>query len=148
MADLISAVRAGPRGLGWRAMPWFIRQATRFSALFVAVWVLFIPFAALNIGTYSIDGAPVSGRQFLVRGYLWLTPLLVVFCAMAYGGWTERLWARWVPFVFAVVVCAYLAVQEAFLWDYAPWAVLYLLLAGWYSFFKRSVAAYYARLAT
>ena len=148
MGAWLSAMRAGPRTLGWRAMPWFIRQATRFSALFVGVWLLLIPFAALNLGTYSINGVPVTGPHMLMHGYPEIAPVVAVMAAMAYGGWTERLWARWLPFVFAVAVSCYLGVQPDSLGEYIPWAIAYLVFAGWYSFFKRSVAEYYSQLST
>jgi hypothetical protein len=52
----------GPSRLGWSAMPWTMRIGAWTSAIIGSGGLLVIPFAALNIGTYSVDNQRVSGR--------------------------------------------------------------------------------------
>lgn len=67
--EFVHGVRRGPKRLGWRAMPWFMRKAGVASALFVAIGLLVAGLAAFNIGTFTIDDRTVSGPEFLTRVY-------------------------------------------------------------------------------
>ena len=146
-------LRRGPKRLGWRAMPWLMRTGTRASALGAAVWLLFLPLAALDVGSYSIDDQAVSGPYFLIHADLELLPFIGLLHAHAYGYWTERLWARPLPIVFWLLVDAALfgqilsgEVEGADAIGVVVWALLYVACAVWYCFFKPSVAKYYRAL--
>jgi len=149
----IHHLRRGPERLGWRAMPGLMRTGTVVSALFVVMWLCFIPLAALNVGDYSIDERVVTGRYFLAHIYPVLLPFLALCAVLAYGYWTERVWARPLPVIF------WLAVDGVLFWQIVMgevvggdaieiiiWAILYVVVALWYCFYKSSVAAYYRAL--
>ena len=146
-------IRLGPQRLGSRAMPWLMRTGMKLSVPFVAVWLPLTPLAAFNLGTYTINDRYVSGRYFLTHVYPILLPFMGLAAAIAYGYWTERLWARPLPIFF------WLAVDCVLFWDIltgegtkadnlavAIWGVLYVVVAVWYCFYKRSVAEYYRAL--
>jgi hypothetical protein len=143
----------GPSRLGWSAMPWTMRIGAWTSAIIDSGGLLVIPFAALNIGTYSIDNQRVSGPHFLIHGYLEWVPFLALSIAIAYGYRTERMWARTLPIFFWLAVDGDLAWQ-VFVGDIASSdvieigfsAVLYVAIALWYCWFKRSVELYYRAL--
>lgn len=150
---LFGRVRRGPERLGWRAMPWLMRAGTVGSVLFAGVWVSFVPLAALNVGTYTINDRVVSGPYFLGHAGPILLPFIVLLLAIAYGYWTERLWARPLPILF------WFAIDLVLLWEivtgdatgddavaFVVWGVLYIAAALWYCFFKESVARYYRAL--
>ena len=146
-------VRLGPERLGWRAIPWLMRTGIWLSAFVAAIWLLFIPLAAVDVGSYSIDDRVVSGPYFLAHAYPILLPFIGLLLAVAYGYWTERLWARPLPILFWLFVDAILFWQilsgevvgaEAI--EFVAWALLYVACAVWYCFFKPSVAAYYRAL--
>ncbi len=150
---LVSSIRRGPTILGWSAMPLLMRAGIVLSTLFAGVWLLFVPFAALDLGTYSIDEQQVTGQYFLVHAYPILAPFIVLLLALAYGYWTERLWARPLPLIFwfAVdlvllyqVVAGFVGTGEAV--TYALWAVVYLGAAWWYCYQKAAVVRYYKAL--
>lgn len=144
----------GPSRLGWSAMPWTMRIGAWTSAIIGSVGLLVIPFAALNIGTYSIDDQRVSGPHFLLHGYLEWLPFLALTIAIAYGYRTERKWARTLPIFFWLAVDCDLAWQ-VFAGDvagndvvaYGFFAVFYVSVALWYCWFKRSVELYYRALS-
>lgn len=146
-------IRRGPERLGWRAMPWLMRAGIPASAFMAAIWLLFLPLAALDVGSYSIDDRVVSGPYFLTHAYPVLLPFIGLLLALAYGYWTERLWARKLPIVFWLLVDAILVWQilsgevvgaEAI--EFVVWALLYVAFAVWYCYFKASVATYYRAL--
>jgi len=149
----IHRLRRGPARVGWRAMPALMRAGTVLSALFVAIWLGFIPLAAFDVGDYSLNGRTVTGPYFLAHAYPVLLPFLALCAALAYGYWTERLWARPLPVIF------WLAVDGVLFWEilahevvggeateFVVWAILYVVVALWYCFYKPSVAAYYRAL--
>jgi len=133
-------------------MPWLMRKGTVFSALFAAVWLLFLPLSVLNVGTYEINERQVTGTYFLTHVDPWLVPLIAIFAAIAYGFWTERSWARHLPLAFWFGVDLVLlyeivsgdAGSEAI--SYGVWAVIYLAVAWWYCYRKQSVVEYYKAL--
>lgn len=151
--NMWKSIRRGPVALGFERMPLLMRLGIIGSTLFVSVWLLFVPMAALNLGTYTIDDRVVTGRYFLVHAYSVLLPFLGLMSAIAYGYWTERLWARplAVWFWFAVdLVLLYLVVAglvsstDAVM--YAFWAVAYVGAAWWYCYRKETVVRYYKSL--
>jgi hypothetical protein len=91
--DFWTSIRKGPVSLGFEGMPLLMRVGIIGSTLFVGVWLLFVPFAALNLGTYTINDREVTGRYFLLHAYPFLLPFCGLMAAIAYGYWTERLWA-------------------------------------------------------
>jgi hypothetical protein len=153
--DFWRSIRKGPVSLGFEGMPLLMRVGIIGSTLFVGVWLLFVPFAALNLGTYTINDREVTGRYFLVHAYPFLLPFCGLMAAIAYGYWTERLWARplAVWFWFAVdllllylVVAGLVSSTDAVM--YAFWAVAYVGAAWWYCYRKESVVRYYKALET
>ena len=151
--NIWTSIRKGPVSLGFERMPLLMRLGIMGSTLFAGVWLLFIPFAALNIGTYTINDRAVTGRYFLEHAYTILLPFFVLMVAIAYGYWTERLWARplAVWFWFAVdLVLLYLVVAGSVTTTesvmYAFWAVVYVGAAWWYCYRKESVVRYYKAL--
>jgi hypothetical protein len=151
--EFVHGVRRGPERLGWRAVPWFMRKAGVASALFVAIGLLVAGLAALNIGTFTIDDRTVSGPEFLTRVYPGGLPLLALLGALSYGYWTEKLWARPLPLILALLVDVVLLWQvrgNGLARGDAPglmaWAVLYVVIALWYCYYKQSVIAYYRAL--
>jgi hypothetical protein len=149
-----SRLLQGPSRLGWSAMPWAMRIGAQTSTIIGFVGLLIIPLAALNIGSYSIDDQRVSGPQFLLHGYSKAFPFLALILAIAYGYRTERTWARTLPIFFWLAVDCVLAWQ-LFVGEVAEndviglgcFAVLYVAVALWYCWFKRSVELYYRALA-
>ena len=153
--DLIGCIRRGPATLGWSEMPWLMRKGAFFSALFVALLLLFIPLSIVNLGDYQVNGRHVTGPYFLTHVYPWLLPLMVLLAAIAYGYWTERLWARPLPLVFWLgvdlmllyeVVAGDVTRGDAF--SYAAWGAAYVVVAWWYCYRKETVARYYQALAS
>ena len=150
---VLESIRRGPTLLGWSAIPLLMRGGAILSVLFAGVWLLFVPFAAFNLGSYSINDQQVTGQYFLLHAYPILAPFVAILLAIAYGYWTERLWARPLPLIFwfAVdlvllyeVVAGLVSTVEA--GTYAMWAVLYLLAAWWYCYRKGTVVQYYQAL--
>ncbi len=151
--NFVTSIRRGPTVLGWAAIPLLMRAGIVLSTLVAGAWLLFVPFAALDLGTYSIDDQQVTGQYFLVHVYPILAPFIVLLLAIAYGYWTERRWARPLPlmFWFAVdlvllyqVVAGFVTIGEAV--TYAVWAVVYLVAAWWYCYQKEAVVRYYQAL--
>lgn len=150
----LDRIRRGPALLGFRAMPWIMRAATCASAALVAFWIAFVPFAALDVGRFTIDGEQVSGPYFLAHAYPVMLPFLAVLAAIAVGYWTESTWARPLPIVFWAGVDV-LLMRQIRVGDVAGLdaigfivsAMAYLAIAVWYCYFKRGVRAYYGALA-
>ena len=152
-AQFFAGIRRGPCRLGWRAMPWLMRTGMWVSAVFAVMLTLFVPLAALGIGVYEINERSVSGPYFLSHAYPILLPFMVLLAALAYGYWTERLWARPLPIFFWV------GMDIILLWEVltghgtradnlemAVWGAFYIIVAVWYCFYKQSVARYYRAL--
>jgi len=153
LAQFFGSIRRGPHRLGVRAMPWLMFAGIWLSAFFLFILILFIPLAALGQGTYTINNRYVSGPYFLTHAYPILFPFMLLVGALAYGYWTERLWARPLPIFF------WLGIDVLLLWGIltgddtradnlgtAIWGVLFVVGAIWYCFYKRSVANYYLAL--
>jgi len=123
------------------------------STLSVAIWLLFIPLSILNVGSYEINGEQVTGRYFLVHADPWLALPALILGAIAYGYWTERVWARPLPLVFwfgislvllfQIVSGAIGAAEAAIV---GIWCVASLAVVWWYSYRKHAVANYYRAL--
>jgi hypothetical protein len=151
---LLDRIRYGPALLGFRAMPWLMRFTTCASAALVAFWIAFAPFAALDVGRFTIDGERVSGPYFLAHAYPVMLPFLALLAALAYGYWTEARWARPLPIVFWAGVDV-LLVRQIRVGDVAGLdaigfmisAMAYVAFAVWYCYFKRTVGSYYRALA-
>jgi hypothetical protein len=131
-----------------------MRLTTCASALLVAFWIAFAPFAALDVGRFTIDGERVSGPYFLAHAYPIMLPFLALLAALAYGYWTESTWARPLPIVFWSGVDV-LLVRQIRVGDVAGLdaigfmisAMAYLAFAVWYCYYKRTVSSYYRALA-
>ena len=91
---MLQAIARGPRILGWSRLPILMRAGMVLSALFAGIWIIFIPLAFLNIGTYRVSGRAVTGHYFLIHVYPLLLPMIALLVAIAYGFWMERRWAR------------------------------------------------------
>ena len=151
---VLGRLRRGPALLGFRAMPWLMRATTCVSTALAAFWIAFVPFAALDVGRFTIDGERVSGPYFLAHAYPVMLPFLVLLAAIAVGYWTESTWARPLPIVFWTGVDV-LLVRQIRVGDvagldaigYIVSAMAYLAIAVWYCYFKRSVGSYYRALA-
>jgi hypothetical protein len=75
-------------------MPWLMRVGTVLSAVLVVIWLGVVPLAAFDVGHYFINGRTVTGPYFLAHAHPVLFPFLAVGAVLAYGYWTEQLWAR------------------------------------------------------
>lgn len=147
-------LRRGPALLGFRAMPWLMRLTMCASAALAAFWIAFAPFAALDVGRFTIDGERVSGPYFFAHAYPVLLPFLALLAAVACGYWTESTWARPLPIVFWAGVDV-LLVRQIHVGDvtgldaigYLISAMAYLGIAVWYCYYKPGVRSYYRALA-
>lgn len=153
LKSIMSNVRRGPSILGRLALPQGIRSACWLAAGFASIWIVLVPFAALDMGTYSINDRAVSGPYFLTHVYPFIVPFLGILGTMAYGYWTEQLWARPLPFVLACAVAAFIISQLVFYGanvaesvSVVAWCGVITFAAWWYCYRKRSVVAYYTRL--
>jgi hypothetical protein len=121
---------------------------TPSAGLFLLVVIL----ALFNAGSYTVDGEPVSGMEFLRSGGLIFGLGAALCLAAAYGIWQERPWSRWVMAVFWVVQLAGtigVGWADGGLSGAAGGVAALLLpmvLAGWYLFDKENVVEYYRAL--
>ena len=141
--------------LGWSAIPNLMRVGALLSSFMAAMFLLFVPLSAFDIGSYSINERVVTGPYFLTHVYPIIAPHLGLLVAIAYGIWTERTWVRPLAMVFWVAVDLILVyavlvglVPEAETVVYALWAVVYIAVVWWYFYRKATVIAYYRALAS
>ena len=154
MISVWKAIRQGPVHLGWSAIPWLMRAGCFVSAFSAFMFLLFVPLSALNIGSYAINEREVTGRYFLAHVYPVLAPYAALLIGISYGIWTERMWVRPLAIVFWFAIDLLLLYQVAAgmvgtadAVSFAVFAVLYIALAWWYFFRKKSVVSYYRALS-
>lgn len=112
--------------------------------------LLFVPMAAFDIGTYSIDNRPVSGPEFLRAG----GPILVLLggwlAAVAAGLWLDKPWSRWLMLAYWPLSSALMIAlgwnEPQFVENTASACVfgaIAMSLAAWYLYRRDNVVAYY-----
>ena len=117
------------------------------------MFLLMVLLALLNAGDYSINGATVSGFEFLQRVGIYYLIIGGSSVAAAYAIWRERSWSRWAMVFFWL---AQVAAAIGFGWADSGIAgvaaglaglLLILVLVWWYLFDKENVVEYYRGLA-
>lgn len=114
------------------------------------LFLLFIPLAALNIGSYSISNRPVSSAEFLRVGG---PPFVLIggwFAAIALGLWRDKSWSR--PLMLAYWPVS-TAIGIALLWNDPDlvtniasgciFGAIAMSIAAWYLYRKDNVVAYF-----
>lgn len=114
------------------------------------LFLVFIPLAALNIGSYSIGNRPVTGAAFLRVGGPAFGLVGGWFAAIALGMWRDKPWSR--PLMLAYWPVS-TAVGIALVWNdpdlvmnFASaciFGAISMSIAGWYLYHKDSVVAYF-----
>lgn len=122
------------------------------APVFGALTLLGVACAAVDVGSYTIHGEPVSGPEFLSQVGLYLGALGLLSFAIAFGIWRERPWTPWTIAAFWAVS---LAGAAGLGWSQSgvggaaagvASSLLPALLAIWYCFGKDNVVAYYHAL--
>ncbi|HVE79804.1 MAG TPA: hypothetical protein VNA89_13125 [Gemmatimonadaceae bacterium] len=123
------------------------------SAFAGAVFLLGVPLAAFDVGTFTVHGQQVSGPEFLRRGggpaFAATGALLLT---VAVGLWRGRPWAR--PLMLAywpvagglTIALAPAGARLEAAWTTLTFALAGGLLAAWYLYGRRNVAAYFGAL--
>ena len=116
------------------------------------VMVITLPFSS----SYSIDGHPATRAEFLHFSwplFVVFPPVLLLFATIAYALWRERPWSRRLMLAFwgVNVVAGIGMALSTFAQESGAWASVFLYLvllvvAWWYLYRKRNVAAYYRLL--
>ena len=122
-----------------------------FSALWALCAAIFVLFAVVSSGPFTLNGEQVT-KEVFVRSFLlpWWLPLLAYFGGTAWAVWTERSWTRELMLLFWIVALGVSAFAgDGGLAERAFNTVSCALCLGgavWYLYGKPNVAAYYARL--
>jgi uncharacterized membrane protein YtjA (UPF0391 family) len=119
---------------------------------FGGLFLLLVVQALFNAGSYTIDGEPVTGLEFLRRAGVYYAAVGGSAVAAAFAIWRERSWSRWAIVVFWI---AQVAGALGFGWAESGLAgaagalaslLVILILVGWYLFDKENVVHYYKSL--
>jgi hypothetical protein len=125
----------------------------RFAPIYFGGWgggmCIGFPLALFDVGSFSINGEPVSGPEFAARVYPAALPLAVAAVVLAWGFHRQRPWTRKATLVLlaAVVVGSALvglvsgAVVHALM--ISLFGPVQLAVIAWYFYRKRNVVAYY-----
>lgn len=133
--------------------PFLLQVGMIGSALCGAIFVAVLVLAPFNLGTYTINGAPATGPEFLRAAGVPFGLLGTLLLAIGFGLWFERAWTRLLMIGFWGVMLALGAAQmmdgsltvSAGLGGIVEMLIA-LALAGWYLYQKPNVVAYYERL--
>jgi len=115
--------------------------------------LLLLSLAPFNIGSFSINGEAVTGPEFLRSAGVAFGAAGALCVAISYGLWKERSWTRELMILFWVVIDAFLITDamkypsgDLGLVGTSFYAAIYLVVSGWYLYFRKSVVEYYAAL--
>lgn len=119
------------------------------------VFLLLLVLAPFNAASYSINGQPLSGHEFLRAGGGYTFALIGIWLtAIAVGLWRERAWAR--PFMLAYwpITEALVVAQSWHEPDFVTsvvstglFTIAGFAVAAWYLYDKENVVAYFASRA-
>jgi uncharacterized membrane protein HdeD (DUF308 family) len=115
------------------------------------IFLLFLPMASFNVGSYSIGDQQMDGHDFVRHGGALAFGLVgLAFGVIAYGLWRDRPWTRPLMLAYWPVVAAVLV---AVAWNDPDFAenvavacvsgVIETAVAGWYLYRKANVVAYF-----
>jgi hypothetical protein len=115
--------------------------------------VVFLVLAPLNIGTYTINGEPVTGPEFLRRVGLGYGLAGVACIVIAFGLYREQPWTRVLMLLYWIVLGATmlgLTLADSSIGNAIVVTVfgagVPLVVAYWYLYSKENVVAYYRAL--
>src|SRR4051812_37282846 len=118
---------------------------TVMGAIFLFLFLL----APFNAGSYTIQGVPVSGLDFLRRaGVLWAV-LTASLLSIAYGLWRERPWVRplmiawWANSVLLALFPPFGDTGSSDAFSGVVQGLIGSLVAWWYLYHKHNVVAYF-----
>ena len=117
------------------------------SALGGALFASSLATAPFNVGTYSINGEPVSGPEFLRQAGFSFALVGALSLAIAFGLWRERTWVR--PLMLLYWLSFPLSVLTTGAWDWASLMGALVMagiaagIAGWYLYARPNVRAYF-----
>jgi hypothetical protein len=115
-----------------------------------AMFLLFLVLAPFDLASYSIEGEPVSGSEFLRRAGFGFGLLGGIQLAIGVGLMRDRPWARplmlyyWLAVLVTGVSVS--GLQPAALVAYALSAAIPGAIAAWYLYGKANVVAYFEAL--
>ena len=121
-----------------------------FSTLFGACFLLGFGCAVFDIGSFNIDGEPVSAREFLAHSGVILFVFGSVLLAIAFSIWKDKPWSRWMIVFFwlcgaAIGIGTSLSSADDLFQVVFSW-VVFMAISVWYLFGKRTVREYYRSL--
>jgi hypothetical protein len=123
------------------------------SGFFGAGLGILLLLAPFDIGSYSIDGATVTGPEFLREAGIIFGAIAIVCSAISYGLWTGRTWTRPLMLFYWIISGAYLigdAVGRKSNDDLLAgifFLVVTLAAAGLYLYGRKTVVEYYRALS-
>ena len=143
-------------------MPLLLLCGMGFFAFFTVVgsiaYILTLLAALLGSGGFTVNGVPTNRAGFFAEAWPTLVafpPALLAFGAIVYGLWRERPWSRAAMMGFwAAVVLISIGAQFYYPDDTATFIAglamtgLLWVVAWWYCYRKRSVAAYFSVIAS
>ena len=129
-------------------MPSLMHVGLWLSGLAGALFLVMLPLAAVDTGSFSIGSEPVSGPEFLRHAGLAVGLLGALLLAVAYGFWQRRSWSRHVVMAFHLYSAgaALMLATGAEAVAVALQSALLFLVAGWYFYGKANVVAYFRHL--
>lgn len=146
----VSAFR--PYDQAGRRLPWLLKTVRILGVLWPAGAAVMLLCAPFNIGSYSLNGLPVSGPEFLTRGGgATLAALAAFFGAVGVGIWRGRAWTR---HALVAGFAGAFAISFVSQWERLgpDWeeslgsAAVVGLIAVWYLYLKTSTRSYYRQL--
>lgn len=128
-------------------MPALVAVGGVGSALVGGLFVAFLILAPFNVGSYTINGQPVSGPEFLRQAGVSFALVGLVLLGIAIGIWREQSWAR--PLMLSYWIAVPLAAIAGIGWDWTDLvgvvvtSALSAAIAAWYLYGRANVRAYF-----
>jgi hypothetical protein len=130
-------------------MPSLMHVGMWGSAVVGGFCALFLPLAAVGVGSYAINGEPVSAHEFLRVAGLLLAAIAGLLLAIAFAFWRERPWGRHAVLAFwlySAAAAAALAQNPLSALGSVFECLAMAAVAAWYFYGKPNVVAYYRAL--